>query len=246
MRTIRLRTIRHRAPWIAGAMIILWPIAGCTQHDRAVSADGAASGGAMSSTSDAPVTRDMPVTGDTPTTSNAPLISNTSAASSAPGLDTSAQPGRLDADRGEDLVEKALRADPTLGAFHLDADDEKGRIVIEGVVETAAQKVQAGAIASRVAPGIPIDNQLRVDAGAARRRAAAVAADEADDRVEDAFKADPTLRAFDLDADDKDGRLLLKGTVRTAAQRRAAEELARRLAPGIPLDNRIRVQSPSS
>ncbi|HEY0970267.1 MAG TPA: BON domain-containing protein [Gemmatimonadales bacterium] len=165
---------------------------------------------------------------DTPAARNAP----------APG----ARMGAMDLDEAEDRIERALRADATLAAFELDADDERGRIVLEGVVETDAQKTRAAEIATSTAPGIPIDNQLRVDAAAARRQAAHAAADEADDRVEDALEADPTLREFDLDVDDEDGRLVLEGTVRTAAQRSQAEEIARRLAPGIPIDNRIRVE----
>jgi osmotically-inducible protein OsmY len=67
-------------------------------------------------------------------------------------------------------------------------------------------------------------------------------ADRAEDLVEDALEADSTLRAFDLDADDENGRVVLTGAVRTAAQRQRAEDVAKRVAPGITLDNRIRVE----
>ena len=148
----------------------------------------------------------------------------------------------LSLDQADDRIEDALRADAELGAFRLDADDEGERVVLEGTVATEAQKTRAAEIAAGAAPGISIENQLRVNAGAAEREAAHEAADEADDRVEDALDADTTLRAFDLDADDEDGRLILTGDVRTAEQRTLAEDIARRVAPGVPIDNRIRVE----
>lgn len=163
-------------------------------------------------------------------------------ASDSPNASAAGRTATLTPDQADDLIEDALRADTALGAFRLDADDERGGVVLEGVVATEAQKARAAEIAARVAPGISIDNQLRVDANAARREAAHAAADEADDRVEDALEADSTLRAFDLDADDEDGRLILTGAVRTAEQRTLAEEIAKRTAPGIAIDNRIRVE----
>jgi osmotically-inducible protein OsmY len=160
----------------------------------------------------------------------------------AVAADTIPQRGAVSAEQAEDVVEDALRADSTLAAFRLDADDERGRVVIEGLVATTAQKARAAEIAARVAPGVPIENKVRVDAAAARRKAAAARADEADDRIEHALEADSTLGAFDLDADDENGRVVLTGTVRTAAQRQLAEDIAKRVAPDVPVDNRIRVE----
>lgn len=143
-------------------------------------------------------------------------------------------------DELDDQVERALRADAELAPFRLDADDERERLVIEGAVSTDAQKARAAQIAAGAAPGVTIDNQIRVDANATR--SGAPDADDAEDLVEDAIEADATLRAFDLDVDDENGRLVLKGTVRTAAERTQAEEIAKRAATGIGIDNRIRVQ----
>ena len=163
-------------------------------------------------------------------------------ASDSPTATPSAQPGALELDQSEHRIEDALRADATLGAFQLDADDERGRIVLEGVVETDAHKVRAAEVAANVAPGISVDNQLQVDTAEASRRAADAVADEAEDRVEDVLDADSTLGAFNLDVDDENGRLVLEGTVRTEAQRSQAEGIARRTAPDIRIENRIRVE----
>lgn len=174
----------------------------------------------------------------------APAVPSTAAAPIAgePGALPDSQRRTLTLDEAEDAVEDALRADAELGRFKLDADDERGGIELEGVVETEAQKARAGSIAARVAPGFTIFNELRVDAAAASRRIASVAADEAEDRIERAFETDATLRGFHLDADDEDGRVILKGTVDTEAQRRLAEETAKGLSQGVPIVNRIRVR----
>lgn len=150
--------------------------------------------------------------------------------------------GTANADEADDRVEDALRAESTLAAFSLDADDEDGRVVIEGTVATEAQKARAAEVAATTAAGLTVDNQVRVNANASRREAAHTAADEADDRVEDAFEADSGLRALNLDVDDEDGRLQLKGKVGTAAQRTQAEDITKRVAPGIAIDNQIKVE----
>lgn len=152
------------------------------------------------------------------------------------------QSSASDLDAAEERVERALRADSALRAFRLDADDERGGLVIEGVVATDAQKSRAARIAAEVASGVAVDNQVRVDAAASSRSTASDAADEAENKVEDALDADAALGTFDLDVDDENGQLVLKGTVQTAAQRAQAEDIAKRVAPGIRIDNRIKVQ----
>jgi osmotically-inducible protein OsmY len=71
----------------------------------------------------------------------------------------------------------------------------------------------------------------------------AATADARDDVVERALDADAGLQAYGLDADDDDGRIVLKGRVRTAAERDLAGRVATREAAGVTVDNRIRVDS---
>lgn len=68
-------------------------------------------------------------------------------------------------------------------------------------------------------------------------------ADDLDDRVEDALDADSTLRAFRLDVDDDDNKLVLEGAVRTPEQKTLAEQIAGRTATGLTIDNRITVSA---
>jgi osmotically-inducible protein OsmY len=73
--------------------------------------------------------------------------------------------------------------------------------------------------------------------------AATPSADDAEDRVERALDADPALQAFGLDADDDDGRIVLKGAVSTAELQTQAAQIAAREAAGLTIDNRIRVEA---
>lgn len=68
-------------------------------------------------------------------------------------------------------------------------------------------------------------------------------ADRVDDRVEVALSTDANLRGFGLDADEDDGRVVLKGAVRTEEQRAAAAQVAQGVASGVTIDNRIRVDA---
>ena len=72
---------------------------------------------------------------------------------------------------------------------------------------------------------------------------ATATAEQMDDRVERALETDSTLQAFGLDADDDNGRIVLKGRVRTAEQQALALQVATREAGGVSVDNRIRVDA---
>ena len=81
------------------------------------------------------------------------------------------------------------------------------------------------------------------DSAAGMSPAPAATADARDDVVERALDADAGLQAYGLDADDDDGRIVLKGRVRTAAERDLAGQVATREAAGVTVDNRIRVDA---
>jgi osmotically-inducible protein OsmY len=144
------------------------------------------------------------------------------------------------ADDLDDKVEDAIDADATLRPFRLDVEDDDNKIVIEGAVRSAEQKTLAEQIATRTAPGLTVENRINVSADAPMRETRDL--DDMEDRVEDALEADSALAQFDLDADDKDGGIVIEGTVSTADQKTRAEEVAKRTAPGATIVNRVRVQ----
>jgi len=159
----------------------------------------------------------------------------------APGAPATAG-AALDAGEVEDRVEDALEADPTLRGFDLDADDDDNAIVLKGTVQTEAQKTQAEQAAMTVAGGLMLRNEVRVDPSAKADGAGGVDADDAADRVADALKADATLGALDIDVDDDDDRVVLKGSVSTAEQKTQAEQVARRIAGAVQVVNELRVK----
>ncbi len=59
------------------------------------------------------------------------------------------------------------------------------------------------------------------------------------DRIEQAFERDRILGRFDLDADSEDGHIELEGKVQNKAQRNRAVSVARRVAPGYRIVNKI-------
>lgn len=69
-----------------------------------------------------------------------------------------------------------------------------------------------------------------------------VSADDAADRVDDVLDDHPSLKQFDVDAEDEGNAIVLTGRVREASQRQLAEEVAKQAAPGFTIINRINVR----
>lgn len=148
----------------------------------------------------------------------------------------------VSAEAAEDRVEAALDAHTELQAFGLDADDKDGRLILKGAVRTAEQKALAETTAAALAAGVPIDNRIRIDGKISATATKPVDADDAEDAIEDAFDADSAIDALDLDVDESNGSVVLEGNVKTAAQKAAAETLAKATAPTITIVNKIAVK----
>ena len=113
--------------------------------------------------------------------------------------------------------------------------------LLKGRVQSAAQRDLAGQIATREAAGITVDNQHpRGRRGRLRQRGPSTSTTSRI-RWRMRIEADGTLRALDLDVDEEDGQIILEGKA-TAAQRAAAEALAKRFAGTVIVVNRIKVQ----
>jgi osmotically-inducible protein OsmY len=169
---------------------------------------------------------------------------DTSAAAGAVGTTSgvAATPSTPSAESADDRVEVALSTDANLRGFGLDADESSGRIVLKGAVRTEEQKSQAAQVAASVAPGVTIDNRIRVEATARMRTSDPIDVDALEEQVENALEDDATLRPFDLEVDEDDGQIVITGNVQTAAHKTLADEIAKRLAGTVTVVNRIRVQ----
>jgi hyperosmotically inducible protein len=117
-----------------------------------------------------------------------------------------------------------------LGVVKVSQDRDKGVLTLTGDVETADQKAQAENIASQAAPGYVIANELGVRPGGAESQAKAVASN-LDDAIEKnykaALKAHQNLDDQGISYDAKNGTLVLKGSVKTGAQKSEAQKLAK-------------------
>jgi osmotically-inducible protein OsmY len=151
-------------------------------------------------------------------------------------------PSTPSAEAADDRVEVALSTDANLRGFGLDADERGGRLILKGAVRTEEQKSQAAQIVARVAPGVTVDNRIRVEASARMRTSDPVDVDALEEQIENTLEADATLGPFDLEVDEDDGQIIISGTVRTADQKAQAERLAKQLAGTVVVVNRVRVQ----
>jgi hyperosmotically inducible protein len=125
-------------------------------------------------------------------------------------------------------VDTAMTRD-NLGVVKVSQDRDKGVLTLRGDVESAEQKVQAGGVAAQVAPGYTISNEIGVRPIGAESQAKAVDS-SLDDGIENNFKAalkgHKNLDDQSISYDAKNGTLVLKGSVKTNAQRKEAEKLA--------------------
>jgi hyperosmotically inducible protein len=170
---------------------------------------------------------------------------DTAAAAGALGTTSgvaAATPSTPSAESADDRVEVALSTDANLRGFGLDADESSGRIVLKGAVRTEEQKAQAAQIAAGIAPGVTIDNRIRVEANARLKTTDPVDVDALEEQIENALEDDATLRPFDLEVDEDDGQIVITGNVRSADQKALADQIAKRLAGTVTVVNRVRVQ----
>jgi hyperosmotically inducible protein len=144
----------------------------------------------------------------------------------------------------KDQVNTALTRND-LGVVNVSQDRDKGVITLTGDVETADKKAQAEKVVAGAAPGYTIANEIGVRPIGQESQAKAVESN-LDDGIENNFKA--SLKAHeDLDKqhisyDAKNGTLVLKGSVKSAAQKTQAMKLAKAVPNVKEVVNEIEVR----
>jgi hyperosmotically inducible protein len=132
-----------------------------------------------------------------------------------------------------------------LGVVKVSQDRDKGVITLSGDVETGDQKSQAEIVAAQAAPGYSISNELGVRPVGAESQAKAVDSN-LDDAIEKNFKA--SLKAHknlddqSISYNAKNGTLVLKGSVKTDAQKKEAQQLAKAVPNVKEVVNEIEVK----
>ncbi len=144
----------------------------------------------------------------------------------------------------KDAVNTAMTRN-NLGVVNVSQDRTKGVLTLTGDVETADQKAQAESVAAQAAPGYTIANEIGVRPIGQESQAKAVESN-LDDGIESNFKA--SLKAHkDLDNqhisfDAKNGTLVLKGSVKSPAQKTEAQKLAKAVPNVKEVVNEIEVR----
>jgi hyperosmotically inducible protein len=144
----------------------------------------------------------------------------------------------------KDTVDTAMTRN-SLGVVKVTQDRDKGVLTLTGDVESAEQKAQAESVAAQVAPGYTISNEIGVRPVGAESQTKAVDS-SLDDGIENNFKA--TLKAHknlddqSISYDAKNGTLVLKGSVKTPAQKNEAARLAKAVPNVKEVVNEIEVE----
>jgi len=130
----------------------------------------------------------------------------------------------------KDAVTSSLKSN-SLGEVSVSQDRDKGVMTLTGDVATDAQKQQAGTLAQQAAPDYQVANEIGVRPPETSQ-AGAVASD-VDKAIEDNFKAEiKSRKALDdqsIRASAKNGTLEIKGSVKTEAQKKEVESLAKKV-----------------
>src|SRR5580698_1062314 len=141
-------------------------------------------------------------------------------------------------------VTNALRSN-NLSDVSVSQDQDKGVMTLTGDVASADQKTQAEAAARLAAPDYTIADQIGVRPPGAESQAKAVDSN-LDSAIEDNFKAslkaNANLDDQSIDYSAKNGTLMLKGTVKTAAQKAEAGRLAKEVPNVQQVVNEIEVK----
>jgi hyperosmotically inducible periplasmic protein len=131
-----------------------------------------------------------------------------------------------------------------LGAVSISQDREKGIMTLSGNLDSQDMKMQAENLARQAAPNYTIDDEIGVRPTGVPN--AGAVASNMDDAIEDNFKAaikaHENLNDQSIRGSAKNGTLVLKGSVKTDAQRQEAEQLARKVPNVQQVVNEIEVK----
>jgi hyperosmotically inducible periplasmic protein len=118
-----------------------------------------------------------------------------------------------------------------LGNVSVSQDRDKGVMTLTGNLDSQDMKNQAETLAKQAAPDYAIANEIGVRPPAVAN--AGPVASDLDSAIEDNFKASikahRNLDDQSISGSSKNGTLVLKGSVKTAEQRKEAESLARKV-----------------
>lgn len=131
-----------------------------------------------------------------------------------------------------------------LSAVDVSQDREKGVMTLKGNVDSQDLKSRAESLAKQAAPDYTIADEIGVRPPGESE--AGSVASNLDSAIEDNFKAmiksQENLNDQSIHGAAKNGTLVLKGTVKTTAQKKEAEDLAKKVPNVLQVVNEIEVK----
>lgn len=140
-------------------------------------------------------------------------------------------------------IKTALVDDEAVKARQINVEVNQGRVQLLGFVDTPEQKAAAGRIASNIAGGRNVANNLEVK-GAERSAGAAIDDGMITSKVKAALIGDSRTKAYQINVDTREGVVNLGGFVDNATAKAAASELAQSVNGVRTVQNRLEVKSP--
>jgi hyperosmotically inducible protein len=138
-------------------------------------------------------------------------------------------------------VKAALIGDPVTKARNIDVAVFKGRVQLNGFVDTADEKTQAVLVAKKVDGVLGVEDNLKLKA--ADRDAGQVLTDTAISvKVKAGLAGDKRTEAHQIDVQTRNHVVLLGGFVDNAASRTAAGEIAQAVDGVKSVDNQLAVK----
>ncbi|MGA8086095.1 MAG: BON domain-containing protein [Terracidiphilus sp.] len=130
-----------------------------------------------------------------------------------------------------------------LSAVSVSQDRDKGVMTLKGNVDSQDMKNQAESVAKQAAPDYKVADEVGVwPAGASEAGSVASNLDSAiEDNFKAAIKAHASLNDQSIRGSAKNGTLVLKGSVKTAKQKKEAEDLAKKVPNVQQVVNEIEV-----
>jgi len=132
----------------------------------------------------------------------------------------------------KDAVDQAMTRND-LGVVKVSQDRDKGVLTLTGDVDSDAKKMQAEEVAKQTAPEYAVANELAIRPPGADNSQNKAVDNNLDNGIEDNFKAalkeHKNLDDQSIHADAKNGTLVLKGSVKTAQQKREATMIAKNI-----------------
>jgi hyperosmotically inducible periplasmic protein len=138
-------------------------------------------------------------------------------------------------------VKTALIGDPATKARDIDVATFKGRVQLNGFVDSASERSQAIEVARKVNGVAAVDNNLKLK-GAERSTGETLDDSTISVKVKAALVGDKRTEAHQIDVQTRAGVVLLGGFVNSAEARAAAGEVAKSVQGVAKVDNQITVK----